>query len=100
MNIDKYKNLTLEEFEKIISQENIIQTEREITYKGITYTLNDAGYYRITQVKTARGYDEKYSGIGKNVEETKSINRGTVELIQSIIADIEEDEIDVFIERK
>lgn len=101
MNIDKYKHLTLDEYNKIISQENIIQTEKEITNKGITYTLNDDGYFNITCAKTVRGYDKDYSGAGKNAEETESINRGIVLAIQSVMSIIDESEhdFDVFIEK-
>ena len=42
MNIDKYKKLTPEEYNKLILQDTIIKTEKEITYKGITYMLDDA----------------------------------------------------------
>lgn len=102
MNIDKYKNLTLEEYEKLISQDTIIPTEREITYKGITYRLNEDGYFNLTRPKTIRGYSESYSGKGKISEETESINRGIILVIQNLISILEESENDfnAFIEKK
>ena len=91
MDINKYKNLTLDEYNNLILQENIIRTEREILYQGKKYILDDDDYNMLNHAKIVYGYDIEYQGPGKSITETQNINSEIILSIQALIGIIEDD---------
>lgn len=91
MQIDKYINMSREEFIKFLNLDHLIPIDNVIEYKGKKYKLSEEKFYSsIAYSRINLGYDINYSE-KLDIETAQQINMGTLGEITIIKDKIEND---------